>query len=329
MRALATYLLRGNREAIIVVLVCSVLALLIPVFGLFNAVIVGLVSLRQGVNKGLMLTGISSVVVVTGISVFGVLPEANAIQGVAAISQWVISLLGLVALCGVLRYSRSLQMTMLSALGAGVAVIVGFRLFVRDTVSWWQSSRFETVKELYNNAVESVLAQQATVNHHMLESVSAYLVGIVVATFTAGLIIHLFLSRSWQAAMFNPGGFRDEFIQLRFTRKIAMLPVICVVVFMIAGAENFIGYSCLAITMVFAMLSTLFGLAVIFGVFKARNWHWGIVVGAIAAFLVVGTLQFRSLEYPAVMLILVFAFIGFIDTFLDFRKKAQSQPVEK
>ncbi|WP_455375478.1 hypothetical protein [Kaarinaea lacus] len=328
MRALATYLLRGNKEAIIVVLVCSVLALLIPVFGLFNAVIVGLVSLRHGANKGLMLAGISSAVIAAGILLFGALPEGNGSEGLAAIGQWVVSLLGLVALCGILRSTRSLQLTMLSALGAGVAVIVVFRLFVRDTVSWWQNSQFETVKELYNNAVESVLAQQAVVNHQMLESVSAYLVGIVVATFTAGLIIHLFLSRSWQAAMFNPGGFRDEFIQLRFSKNVAIAPIICLVLFMLAGAENFVGYSCLAVIMIFAMLYTIFGIAVIFGVFKARNWHWGIVVGAVVAFLVVGTLQFRSLEYPAVMLILVFAFIGFIDTFLDFRKKAQSQSTE-
>ena len=328
MRALATYLLRGNKEAIIVVLVCSVLALLIPVFGLFNAVIVGLVSLRQGANKGLMLAGISSAVVAVGISMFGVLPEANEGQGFAAIGQWVVSLFGLVALCGILRYTRSLQLTMLSAVGAAVAVVVGFRLFVRDTVSWWQNSQFETIKELYGNAVESVLAQPAVVNHQMLESVSAYLVGIVVATFTAGLIIHLFLSRSWQAAMFNPGGFRDEFIQLRFSKQVAIVPILSLIVFMMAGAENFVGYSCLAVTMIFAMVYTIFGFAVIFGVFKAKNWHWGIVIGALVAFLVVGTLQFRSPEYPAVMLILVFAFIGFIDTFLDFRKKAQSKPAE-
>src|SRR5210317_347034 len=100
MRALATYLLRGNKEAILVVLACSVLALIIPVFGLFNAVIIGLVSLRVGTNSGLTLSGISSAVVTAGIVMFGVMPEKSEGIEVLAIVQWAVSLFGLVALCG-------------------------------------------------------------------------------------------------------------------------------------------------------------------------------------------------------------------------------------
>ena len=109
MRALAAYLMRGNKEAIIVVLVCSLLALLIPVFGLFNAVVIGMVSLRVGTNNGLMLSAISSVVIAVGVLMFNTMPVESEGDELVAVGQWILSLLGLVALCGILKFTRSLQ----------------------------------------------------------------------------------------------------------------------------------------------------------------------------------------------------------------------------
>ena len=243
MRALATYLLRGNREAIIVVLVCSMLALIIPVFGLFNAVIIGLVSLRNGANNGLMLSGISSAVVTVGIFFFGVMPEESKGQEISAIVQWVLSLLALVTLCGVLRYTRSLKISMLSALGAGVVAILGFRLVVSDTVAWWQQSAF---KEFFNKAVESVMEQQSMVDRQMMEEWSAILVGVFVATFVASLFFHLYLARSWQAAMFNPGGFKEEFSKLAYGRNTAIFAIACLILYRTLEAENLVGFVSLA-----------------------------------------------------------------------------------
>lgn len=325
MRALATYLLRGNKEAIIVVLVCSFLALIIPVFGLFNAVIIGLVSLRVGTNAGLILSGISSVVIITGIMMLGVMPEQSKGIELVAIVQWTVSLFGLVALCALLRTTRSLQLSMLSALGAGVAAIVGFRLVVSDTVAWWQHSTF---KEFYNRAIESVMAQQQMVDHQMMESVSANLVGLFVATFIASIFIHLYLARGWQAAMFNPGGFRDEFSQLSYGKKTAGFALACLVMFMALGAENFMGFVGMATVMLMGMMYTIAGIAVITGVFKAKNWHWSLVIGATLVFLVFSSIALKRVDIPLLMVVMIFSIIGFVDTFLNFRKKVQQSTGE-
>lgn len=325
MRALATYLLRGNKEAILVVLACSVLALIIPVFGLFNAVIIGLVSLRVGTNSGLTLSGISSVVVTAGIVMFGVMPEKSEGIEVLAIVQWAVSLFGLVALCGVLRATRSLQLSMLTGLGAGVVALLGFRLVVGDTVAWWQQSVF---KEMYSRAVESVMAQQPMVDHQLMEGVSASLAGLFVATFIASVFIHLYLARSWQAAMFNPGGFREEFSQLSYGKQTAVFSIVCLILFMALGAGNIIGFVGMSAIMLMGMMYTIAGIAVLTGVFKAKNWHWGILIGATFLFIAVGTAALKQIEVPILMTVMTFAIIGFVDTFLDFRKRAQERPAE-
>ena len=320
MRALATYLLRGNKEAIIVVLVCSVLALIIPVFGLFNAVVIGLVSLRLGANRGLMLSGISSVVIVIGIMFAGVMPEESKGEEVIAIMQWVISLLALVGLCEVLRYTRSLKLAMLSALGAGVVTILGFRLFVSDTVAWWQQSAF---KEFFNMSVETMMAQQSMVDHEMIETWSAILVGVFVSTFLASLFVHLYLARSWQAAMFNPGGFKKEFSELAYGRYIAIFAIACFVLFSMLEAENLLGFVCLSSLIPIGLMYTYYGAAVLQGIFREKGWHLGMLYGGLVFVVLAGAMVLQPAVMSMGMTIFVLVAIGFIDTFADFRRKVK------
>jgi len=325
MRALATYLLRGNKEAIIVILVCSMLALLVPIFGLFNAVIIGLVSLRLGTNTGLLLSAVSSVAIATGILAFGIMPEQSKGEEVFAIAQWVATLLALVALCGLLRYTRSLQLSMLTALGGGIAVIVGFRLFVQDTVAWWQNS---PLKEVYHSTVETIMAQQPMVNHQMLEGVSASLVGLFVATFIASLFVQLYLARSWQAVMFNPGGFKEEFCSLRYGKYPVVVAIGSLLLFMVIGAETLPGYVGVATIWLMGMMYTIYGIAVMSGLFKARNWHLGMLFGGIVLVMIVTSIILqRSFSQPGIVSIIIVIFmlasIGFFDTFLDFRSKVR------
>jgi len=320
MRALAEYPLRGKREAIIVVLVCSMMALIIPILGVVNSVVVAVVSLRAGVNIGLMLSAISSAVIAAGVLIFGVLPEQSKGEEAFAIVQWMISLLALVALCGVLRYTRSLKFSMLSALGVSVAVIVGFRLFVSDTVAWWQHSAF---KEVYNQIVENILAQQSMVNHQMMESLSANLLGFFVATFLASLFIHLFFARGWQAALFNPGGFAEEFSQLAYGRNSALFTVVCFILAVVLKAENFVGFVCLASLVLMGTMYTIYGIAVLTGILKSKGVHLGKFFGGCLLALLIGGAIIPTVVLSIILIILVFAFamLGLIDTFANFRKK--------
>lgn len=312
------------------VFVCSLLALIIPVFGLFNAIIIGLVSLRVGVNSGMLLSGISSAVVAIGILALGIMPEQSKGQEILAIGQWVISLVALVALCGLLRYTRSLQFSMLSALVAGVTVLLGFRLLISDTTAWWQST---SLKEVFNGMVETVMAQQSMVDHQMMEGVSATLAGLFVAAFLASLFIHLYLSRSWQAAIFNPGGFKEEFARLYYGRKPAIAAVLFFIIWRLLGAENLIGFVSLAGIWLMGMMYTFYGIAVMCGVFKAKKLHLGFLFGGMVVAWIVASLMLQggfgqSPVVAMVLLMLIVASIGFVDTFVDFRKRLESQTTE-
>jgi uncharacterized protein YybS (DUF2232 family) len=142
------------------------------------------------------------------------------------------------------------------------------------------------------------------------------------------VFIHLYLARSWQAAMFNPGGFRDEFSQLSYGKHTAVFSIVCLILFMVLGAGNFIGFVGMSAIMLMGMMYLIAGIAVFTGVFKAKNWHLGILIGATFLFLVVGTAAMKQIEVPLLMMVMTFAIIGFVDTFLDFRKRALQQPAE-
>ena len=322
MKALAAYIMRGRKEAILVVMGFSLLALKIPIFGLINSVTIGLVSLYLGMAQGIVLIAISTVIVSIALAMFPAAPTEGGGDMLMAIAFWVVPLLSLWVVCGVLRNWRSLQLALLTATGFGILAVSGFRLVVSDTVKWWQQSPYN---EFFSSAVERVMAQQPVVQQQNLEMISAYLVALVTAGFTLSVIIHLFFARGWQAVVYNPGGFRDEFFQLRLDRRVAMAAIAIAVVLMVFGTSSFIGFVSMAILVLATLLYMLYGIAVVSAIFAARNWHWGFLIGVVFLTLIIGQLVIGSVEVAMMLVLQVFAILGFVDTFLDFRKRVKTQ----
>ncbi|MCG7600682.1 hypothetical protein MHM84_12850 [Halomonas sp. McH1-25] len=116
----------------------------------------------------------------------------------------------------------------------------------------------------------------------------------------------LALARSWQAGLYNPGGFRTEFHALRLSGRELIALVVLVVLGMVFALP--------ALTMLAWVPLLVSGVALIHGLIglKGMNGLW------LAAFYVL-----LLTTWPMILIVLL---LGFIDTFADFRGRlARSQ----
>lgn len=139
------------------------------------------------------------------------------------------------------------------------------------------------------------------------EQLAALLIGGV-----TGLIVMLAsvaclaLARSWQAGLYNPGGFREEFHALRLSGRELILLVALIVLGMIFALP--------ALAMLAWVPLLVGGVALIHGLIglKGMNGLW-----LVAFYILLLT------TWPMILIVLL---LGFIDTFADFRGRlARSQ----
>ena len=196
MRALAEFVMRGRREALLV----AVTATMLPMFFWLGAAVIGLVTLRKGVREGVLVM-LWTLLPAVAAAYFGeLMPLAT--------------LLGITAVAWVLRLTVSWPWTLCSASVLGV--LFGGGLI---TVG---NGYLASVEKLFAELVNSI-AQQATVDapvHAMLKvpgaSDIAGMFGLILAV---TLVLGLILARWWQAMLYNAGGFRTEFHALRLDRR--------------------------------------------------------------------------------------------------------------
>jgi len=119
------------------------------------------------------------------------------------------------------------------------------------------------------------------------------------------VLLCLLLGRWWQAVLYNPGGFREEFHSLRLTRWFAGL-VLALVVGSMVTPPGIVSDLASVMGAVF-LLQTL---AVMHAIAAMRGWHVGWLIGA---YLIL-PLMLR----PA-------ALLGLADSFVDFRARAASR----
>jgi hypothetical protein len=122
-------------------------------------------------------------------------------------------------------------------------------------------------------------------------------------------VASLFLARSWQAALFNPGGWREEFHALRMG---SMDMTAIVIVMLIGPAIGLDGY-----LLVFSGLVPIIvcGFALVHGLIGKKNLggHW--MIGFYALIIVL---------FPTFLAIV--ALMALIDSAVDIRSRVQASP---
>ncbi len=96
---------------------------------------------------------------------------------------------------------------------------------------------------------------------------SRYMTGGIAAGTVYGLLFGLFLARWWQSALYNPGGFREEYLSLKVHPKLAIASIVVVMIawFM----QGTISEICWNITVLFAVLYTFVGASILHSAFSS------------------------------------------------------------
>ncbi|MEX0738865.1 MAG: hypothetical protein WD071_05955 [Pseudohongiella sp.] len=278
MRGLAQYAMNGRRQAITAAFLCG----LIPLANMLAPAIVALVGLRHGPREALMVAAWAALPLIGWAMAGDITP--------------LILLIGVFALATVLRQTSSWQVTMLAATLVGVGAELALRLRPEFLV-------------LLTEQVEMFLASGGT-GAEMPEVPPELMQGVLISLFG---VMHMFLAicltmlaRWWQALLFNPGGFQQEFHQFRLQPAVA---VALMVLFVLAsfGITVLSGW-----TMYFVLPLFFAGVALVHGLVGIKNLSrlW-----LIAFYMLM-------LNPPLAQLLAVFALA---DSWYDFRGRIQKQ----
>ncbi len=298
MKALAAFIMKGRMQAVMVASVFTVLALLITPLGIAGSAVVALVVLRKGAREGLLVVALGgAALAILGMLLFGQ-PLSLAIAGALL---W----LPMLVLGEVLRATRSLRLVIELAVLLGALIIGVQYLLLDDVVLFWSGILEEYSSQMMDASVVSDADRKA-----MVADVAPWMAGGMGAAWFLQLALSLFLARSWQAALYNPGGFAEELRQLRFGRWLLILVPLLLVVGSLSDAPGFV--SQLALVGMAAFF--LQGVALVHGLVREFKGNQGWLIG-FYVLLVIG----MPASFTAV------SAAGFADGWLNFRARVRAR----
>ena len=302
MKGLASFVMRGPSQAVMVTTVLAMLSVPLPLLGIFGAAGIGLVTLRNGAGSGIRIALLATL----ACGIFMAIAFLNPLPALGfLLLQW----MPVIILAQFLRASRSLDFTLQLALGFGLLLIIGQHLLLNDVAGFWQTQLQPLFDQLVANGVMDQSGSQT-----VLKKLSVWMGGLMAAGLFLQLSCSLFVARWWQALLYNPGGFREEFHRFRLPKTIGVLGVAAMLILSVptlAQADLIRHLAILLSTILF-----LGGLAVMHGLL-GKIKSSGIWLGLVY-FLLIFLL-------PQVSMVL--ATIGLLDVWIDFRTRfGRSRP---
>lgn len=285
MRALAEYAMRGRRNAILAALLLG----MIPLVSWLSASIVALVTLRKGSAEGLL------------VALWAVVPAAYLWYMGDGVALPLILLVYFSSV--VLRETVSLMQAMI--LQQVAVAFVALAVIKLELVPFAQL--LDMMKEL---AEKIDLEKQLN-----LPILDAQHFELLVANFysfslASTAILALLVARWWQAVLYNPGGFQQEFHQLK-------LPAVVAGALVLGLATVSVSSPIAPVVTVLIIPLTVAGTALVHGVVKVLAVHRRSLV----AFYMAGFVLGPYLYLPMVILVLA-------DSFFDFRNRFRKDSQE-
>lgn len=296
MRALASYVMRGPWQALLVASATALVSL-IPLLGfasLFSGAVVALVALRQGFKASLMV--VSGAALVMGI--FSLVVVGNVGLGLTLL--YVIMVWGpLLGLALILRNTTSWPMALDVAALFGMALVLVIYLLTGNPAAVWE--------RLLSAAVASQdTGQDLSLFREQIPVVAQWITGVLGAALVGGMVASLLLARWWQSLLYNPGGFQQEFHGLRQSRTTSVMVLVIL-------ALSYAGFGMISTFATDVVVIVL----VIYGVCGLGLLHALVAAsgrGSIGL-VVVYVLAFVALPY----VIKALAALGFVDSWVNLR----------
>ncbi len=302
MTGLAGFVMRGPVQAGLVGATGVMLALMFPPASWVSGAAVALYALRKGAGAGLLAAAIALV----GTVAFTWLALANPLAGLGmALSVWVPVLL--VALT--LRATVRLDWSLLVAAALGFAAVLALFAVLGDPGEFWYRnlSAALSLERMQSEFGWSTGEVDAQAWQGLLAEVARWMSGTLGAVVLVNTALSVLLARYWQSALYNPGGFADEFHALRLGRGAAAAALAVVTGAWFSGAELLTSLAVVVLT-----LYLFQGLAVAHGVVKRRGMGRGWLVGL-----------YLLMVFALPQVALVLAALGISDAWLDIRNRVR------
>lgn len=286
MRGLAELAMRGPKQAMILVIVFAC----IPMLFWVSAAIISLVILRRGTSEGLKLFS------------WAVLPGI----AWAAMGQFstIIGLTTTVTLALILRQTVSWQKTLLALLPAGALIALVLAQLAPQQIT--------LISDLVMAFIRDYVQQAGQTTDDLVVSIRPLVeygvIGVVAWFNLVSCILGLVLARSWQAHLYNPGGFREEFHRIRLPLTVA----IGLLAFTLVGAT--VAPFLLVVVPAATLPLLVAGLAMIHGLVGMRQLGSFWLVGFYILLIFV-----TQLAYPVIVL------TACLDSLFDFRARAANR----
>ena len=281
MRALAEFIMRGRVQATLVVVGAAAL----PLMFWLSAAAGSLVLLRRGVNDAL------------GIIAWALLP---------ALGWWyfgeprtLMVLFGALGLALVLRSSVSWTRVLMISVALGLLYGLVLGAVFREPITAMAGELQKLMPQVMGN-VYSQLADDERARLGAM--VAPVLTGLIASLLQLVSVLSLMLGRYWQAALYNPGGFGDEFRALKLPPALAF----GLLAAMLLGPN--LGLELAMLTPICSVPLAFAGLALVHGLVTQGRTAGFWLVG-----LYVSLLLFMQLIYPLLVVLAI------VDSLIDFR----------
>lgn len=302
MRAIAEFILRGRIQALLLVIGGAALTALLPIFNHVSGGALALVALRNGPREGgvLALAAAFAVGVVAYLAAF----DSARIEIFLLVMVLLVWLPVLVT-AQILRNSRSMGMALAAAAAVSALVVIGFHAAVGDVQTWWRELMQEMLVPLLQQAQTGLPVEDMD---KLVETLARVMTGILGATVLYTAMTNLFIGRWLQAAVYNPGGFRAEFLAIHLGRWMAGIALV------LLALSNFTGGSVagasLDLLFLVGAVYSLQGLSLVHAVVAATGRHAGWLVG-----------MYLLMLFALPQVVLVLSAAGFVDSLMDFRAR--------
>lgn len=300
MQALASFVMRGRSQAVMATSVLAMLSLVMPPLSLLSSAAIGLITLRDGRSAGLQVIGLSLLAcAVLSAIVLGNPAPAIGLALLLWIPMWILG--------QVLREVRSLGFTIQIAQLFGLLIIGYLYLQTADPIVEWQVI-FATLADSFTEAG----LYKANESQQLVDELARWMTGFFAAGYFLQLVASLLLARWWQALLYNPDGFQQEFHQLRLSKLLAYLGAVLAVLSLL---ELEVGGDLLRYLTVLLMAAYLVqGLAVAHGTVKLLGLNRAWLIGVYIMLVITG---------PQMMIMI--SMLGLADIWMNFRAKAASK----
>jgi len=298
MNAFAAFILRGPGQAASLACATLLLATLLPPLAWLSAAILALVMLQLGPTAYGYAAGVGMLALVAAGWLIMGQPLA---VGLAAAGAWLPA--GVVAL--VLHRRSRLDDALLVACGLGWLLVIALHASLDAPVQWWQ----EVLRQFMPpDRVEADLGIPAPRVQELIDQAAPLMSGMLAASAVVGATTSVLLARWWQAGLYHPGAFGDEFRALRLGRVAAGILVVICAAALALPAILLDGLAFVALAVYLFQ-----GLAVAHGVAKQRGmgtvWLTGLYI--------IGLLALPQM-------VMALALLGVVDAWLDFRARASA-----